>query len=223
MIIRIENEINMEEKEVKEEKIRKKDNTGILLIIIIILIILLGACAFMLYQEKSNKNTTDTEERETKKQDTEETQKDKFNSISLEDEMVTRADNLNPKAACGQTTLELVKRNRTVNEISSIEKIRMLSSCGALKKIGTQKATISEENIKKYFEDTSFLEKYATGLPQGESLGYIAYTDIRYENGQLEYINPSPVGCEGPAQGSFLKLYSAKKNSKRLVLGLYKC
>ena len=132
--------------------------------------------------------------------------------------MVTRADNLNPKAACGQTTLELVKRNRTVNEISSIEKIRMLSSCGALKKIGTQKATISEENIKKYFEDTSFLEKYATGLPQGESLGYIAYTDIRYENGQLEYINPSPVGCEGPAQGSFLKLYSAKKNSKRLVL-----
>ena len=204
----------------EEEQKKGKNPAGILVCIIFILIILLGACIFLLFQEKANNNKTniDTEEKETKKHETEKTQEEKFDSVSLDDTMVVKLNKLNPKNLCGQTNLELEKRNRNVNEISSIEKIRMLTSCGDLEKIDTNKATISEESIKKYFEDTSFLEKYKNGVPDGETLGYIFYDKVRYENNQLLFINNYGVGCEGPSQGTFLSLHSAKKNSKEMIL-----
>lgn len=204
----------------EEEQKKGKNHVGILVCIIFILIILLGACIFLLFQEKANNNKTniDTEEKETKKHETEKTQEEKFDSVSLDDTMVVKLNKLNPKNLCGQTNLELEKRNRNVNEISSIEKIRMLASCGDLEGIDTNKATISEESIKKYFEDTSFLEKYKNGVPDGETLGYIFYDKVRYENNQLIFINNYGVGCEGPSQGTFLSLHSAKKNSKEMIL-----
>ena len=204
----------------EEEQKKGKNHVGILVCIIFILIILLGACIFLLFQEKANNNKTniDTEEKETKKHETEKTQEEKFDSVSLDDTMVVKLNKLNPKNLCGQTNLELEKRNRNVNEISSIEKIRMLASCGDLERIDTNKAAISEESIKKYFEDTSFLEKYKNGVPDGETLGYIFYDKVRYENNQLLFINNYGVGCEGPSQGTFLSLHSAKKNSKEMIL-----
>ena len=209
-----------EEKEVKEVK-KKKNYTGILLGIILILLILLGVCIFLLFQEKNNKEnqkTADTEEKENIKQNTEENQEESFISLSLDDEMVVKANSLNPSNLCGQTALELEKRNRNVNEISSIEKIKMLSNCAGHEKTENGSMVIKEENIKKYFEDISFLERYTNGLPEGEHLAYGIWNNVRYENGQLVFIRSGGVGCEGPSQGSFLTLYSAKKNSKKLVL-----
>ncbi len=239
--MRIEGKV--EKMEEKEKKVKKSQKNNLLIFILVAIIIILSiTLGVVLLHEKtekaSSKQTTDnTEVTKPEKQDTKEESKEKENTsenvpqlqpeettenLSLDNPMVIEVAKLNPKALCGQTTLELEKRNRSIQEISDIEKMRMIVSYYASKTPFEEELYVGEDSIKRYFADISFLQHYANGVPKGEDLGYTYYDDVRYENNQLALIHKYGSGCEGPSQGNFLRLYSAKKGSKRLYVNYAK-
>ena len=211
--------------EVKRDEVKEKKNHPMFVSILVILLLGVFTCmgffGGIYYHKNSIENKSSSSEKkkdENQKIDEKETKEEPFQNLSLEDPMVLLVSKLNPKYLCGQTSLELVQQNRTVQEISSIEKMRMLESYYRSETPLEKTRNASVDEVKKFFEDISFLEKYTNGIPKDEDLGYVYYDDIRYNNNQLVFNFTLPGGCEGPSQGSFLRLFSAKKNSKKLYV-----
>ena len=73
---------------------------------------------------------------------------------------------------------------------------------------------IKEEDLKRYFKDISFLEKYKNGKDiTPNSVAAVG----KYKDGVFSF-TAYPTGCEGYSNDYTTTLVSAKKNDKQLVL-----
>ena len=81
---------------------------------------------------------------------------------------------------------------------------------------------LTDEDIEKYFADTSFLNDIKkNGLDSGKSGTKYEVAEpifIEFKNNKL-YLSKYPTGCEGPGNDGYqTMLVNAKKNSKELVM-----
>lgn len=209
------------EEEVKEGQISSSKKTNIVTwIIIVILIVLLAGCGYLLIQERSKNKELNGKEKNntiaTKKE--EPIQEEKIEELELTDSLVVDATKIIPKHLCGGVAIKLEKEDRTIEEFTNQEKLDMIASIYEDNIIKTaadgSKYTFTENELKKYFEDLSFLDAY-----KPSTMAFTIYpAKLTFDNGDI-IATSFGTGCEGPGNnGNILKIESAKKTDETLVI-----
>ena len=212
-----------------EEK--KKSNKGLiitLVIVIILLILSLAACGYLLLNKTEGKGEKKTEEKEVVEE---------LKDVDLDNLLVTEARNFEINHICAGTSLNLNKKDIKVEDLTSLEKLNVVLSANADKIVlvtgeEDKNVRISEESIKRYFKDISFLDDFKPAVDSASdaetneaghkgakvehNLLWPVY--MKYEDGAF-LVEAYGTGCQGPSpEGLYLGLKSAQKNSEKLVL-----
>jgi len=208
-----EKELVEKEPETKEETPKKKSN-GIIFVLCGIIIILLAVVGFLLWQNMSKEKPDNTK--------TEPKEEVKTEEVSIDDSLVTEAYSLIPKGICGDVEFELEKNDRTISDLSNKEKMKMIESHYRMQMIRVnedEKFYITNDELKRYFEDISFVKDYVENTADDKrSIGLA--DEILYNDGKLSMKHLYGTGCEGPSQGTRPALYSAKKTGNLLALNV---
>lgn len=144
---------------------------------------------------KEDKKDSKTEEKAEKKDEV------KIEELSLDDSIVEEASLLIPRNLCHGMAIKFANKDRTVKDLSDQEKLAIaasyLSNGLNFDNISDDDYTgevhkeISEEDIKKVFEDTSFLDTLKKSKDKTYSLGA---SSIYYNKDKL-YVNIIATGC----------------------------
>lgn len=193
----------------------KKKNV-VLYVLLGIIIVLLAVIGLLLWKTMDKESPKEPETKE-------ETQKEeKFEEISVEDALVKEAYSLIPRGICGDVEFELTKKDRTISDLSSKEKMEMIENhyrMAMLQSSEDKKFYVTDEELKKYFADVSFVKDYVENTPEKERRIGLA-DEILYNDGKLSMQHLYGTGCEGPTQGTISALYSAKKSDNKLELNV---
>ena len=240
---------NIEEEtkeEVEEEKpVEEKKKTGawknialiVLSLVVLVLLFLLIDGKFVEKGNPEEKNKTEekakNKDKEKEKEQDKGNEKEegketdskediKYEDISREDALVEEAYSLVPRGICGHAAFELSKEDRSLSDLSSKDKMEMLENHYRKYIPGATdegKLYISLAEIKRYFENTSFVEDFVKNTPKDKRRVGLA-DEIEYKDEKLSMKHLYGTGCEGPSQGTMASLYSAKKENNKLLLNV---
>jgi len=149
--------------------------------------------------------------------------------VKLDDPLVVDATKFLPNLMCHGYALKLNEKDRVLKDLTDEEKLSIVAAYFAydlsLDEVddgedytGEVHKEVKESDVKKLFEDTSFL-KSLTKNKNDNRLGldyrgfYYDFKDKKY------YANIIATGCiDEEYEDDYLQLFSAKKTSKTLVL-----
>lgn len=203
-----------------------KDNKFLLGIIVGVLVCLVLGGSFYLGTRFANKedekNNPDTKE-ESKKEESKDPSE--FVDVKFSDDLVMEAREFNVHEFCHGVLYDYPGKSVTVDKLSDSLKLEMaiihfsqkiynkLDEAEDYEHVDLYK--ITEEDLKRYFKDLSFLKKYKDGK---EFYLRSMLASGLYKDGAF-YFTPEVGGCEGLGDdGNLASLISAKKNNKELVL-----
>ena len=222
----------MEEK-VEQNVVEKKGKSKIaviLVLVIVILVVLAGVVIFSINKNDKTPEPIPETMEETKKKD------DGFKELSKDDKLVEEAITIIPNNYCGGVYGELPMKNKTIKEFSNYEKLNMVLSIYKDKVMETSEKEkeygIDDKNLLRYFEDTSFMEEFKSGVDSASDVNtgeaahegyklvddaiypfYMSYKDGKY--GVTAYM----YGCSKVnSEGYYYDIESAKKNDKQLII-----
>lgn len=180
----------------------EKKNNGLLVILVIIIAILVLIIGFLIGLNMNKDETKETKDNgEIQAVETEE---------SLTSSSVVEANKLIPYTLCGAPLFPFEKKEIKLEDLSDEVKLHMIYHM-YIKWSENSETTVTEDQIKKYFEDTSFLEKVKKGQ-YDEDAGSITYKDGKY------VIKSYPTGCIGAYEGYTTQLIKATKKGDILSL-----
>ncbi len=201
----------------------KKGNFILGVIVGILLIAIMAGC-FYLGTKFANRNN-EKSETETKEETKKEELTEEFKDVKLTDDLVLEAKNFSVYEFCNGSLYDYPGKSVTVDNLPDSLKVEMafinyaqkiydkLEEAEDLTNISALK--IKEEELKRYFEDLSFLNKYKDGK---DFYLKSILADGFYKDGAF-FFTPEIGGCEGPGRnGVVADLIGAKKNNKELVL-----
>ena len=201
-----------------EQPAEKKKPIALYIIIAIVVIALICGGIFLLpnnnKEEKPHENT-----------------QPKVDSIKIEenDEPVIEGLSLIPRHLCGGVFFPFDKKNITVKDLSDSNKINMVLSHN-YDFISTdtdddfRELALKEDEFKKYFEDTSFLNGIKEGkLDTADAGGYKILDPIKIEyKDNAFYLSKYATGCEGPGNaGGEIEYKTAYKTGDELKITVY--
>ena len=230
--------VEEKKEEVEEEKpVKEKQKTGtwknialvILSLTVVVLLFILIDIKFVETDKKEEKNNTeekinDNEQEKGKEEDKETDSKEEiqYEDASLDDSLVAEAYSLVPRGICGHAAFDLIKEDRSISDLPSKDKMSIVENHYRKYIPGPTddgKLYISDAELKRYFEDTSFVEDFVNTTPKNKRRVGLA-DEIEYSDGKLTMKHLYGTGCEGPTQGTMASLYSAKKANNRLALNV---
>jgi len=148
--------------------------------------------------------------------------------VGFEDPLVKDASSLIPSLMCHGYALKLENKDRTLKDFTDNEKLSMVASYFAGKLdfedsddeeyTGEVHKEVKESDVKKLFEDTSFL-KTLTKSKEDNMVG-LGYKGFYYDfKDKKYYANIIATGCVADEyEDDYLQLFQAKKTDKTLVL-----
>lgn len=192
----------------------EKNNNGLIITLFIIIGVLLAAVGFFLGKELANK------------EDKKETKEPEVKAVELKesDKLVKEALELIPDEFCGGLEFPFEKGNITINDLTKSDKLNMvISALGKNSSVENEESFkeyyFTEDTIKKYFEDLSFLDDFKGGKTSSYTIlspFILKYKDNRY------YLSQYATGCTGfgPERGE-ITFKSAEKKDNTLTITVY--
>ena len=227
---------NNNEKEIKQNRI--------IIVLVVIIIALMFAIGILIGQrlndvpnnENPNKivNGKETEEKEDEKveekaeekEDSKEKIEDKYEDLPANSRYLENVPGI-PRYLCGGVMFQFNKKDVYLKDLTDNEKLNLLLTAyySQITVIGNpdyKPLILGDEDIKKYFEDTSFLDDIKkNGLNSGDANNSYTVAEpifIEFKNNKL-YVSEYATGCEGPGNDGYdVILVNAKKNSKELIM-----
>ena len=193
----------------------KKGIIGFIIGVVATLGLVLCFYAGMQFAKKEDKKDTKTEEKEPAKKP--EKVEGKID-LDIDHDEVVEARRAFPFALCHEYILRLDGKSRKVSELKDTEKLAMVINYYTEELFnndsddGDYRMELSESQIKRLFEDTSFLKKL------DDDQYAIDARVIQKENGKY-ILTAYPTGCVADEyEGANMTLYKAYKEDDKLVL-----
>ena len=182
----------------------QKKNNNLILILVIIIAILILAIGFLLGRLSNDENKKQSNQKE-------ETSVSKVTELDInKDVLVIEANSIIPNGICGFEYFPFKEKDITINDLTDKDKLEMVYR-RFVNYDPEVTVSIKEWEIKKYFEDLSFLEQV-----KNKKVDFDAGS-MTYKN-DLFIINAYPTGCEGAGEGYRRKLIKATKSNDKLEI-----
>ena len=223
--------IYMEKNNEKEFK-----QTRLIIVLVAIIIVLIFAIGLLVGQRlndipsKENPNRIVNEDdnkdkTEEKKEEEPEQKEDKYEDLPANSRYLENVPGI-PRYLCGGVMFNFNKKDVYLKDLSDNDKLNLLLTAyeREITVVGNtdyKPLILDDEDIKKYFEDTSFLDDIKkNGLDSGKANNSYQVAEpifIEFKNNKL-YVSEYATGCEGPGNDGYdVILVNAKKNSKELI------
>ena len=221
--------IYMEKNNEKEFK-----QTRLIIVLVAIIIVLIFAIGLLVGQRlndipnKENPNrivNEDDNKDKTEEKKEEEPEEDKYETIPTNSSYLDDVPGI-PRYLCGGVMFNFNKKDVYLKDLSDNDKLNLLLTAyeSEITVVGNpdyKPLILDDEDIKKYFEDTSFLDDIKkNGLDSGKANNSYQVAEpifIEFKNNKL-YVSEYATGCEGPGNDGYdVILVNAKKNSKELI------
>lgn len=222
--------IYMEKNNEKEFK-----QTRLIIVLVAIIIVLIFAIGLLVGQRlndipsKENPNrivNEDDNKDKTEEKKEEEPEEDKYETIPTNSSYLDDVPGI-PRYLCGGVMFNFNKKDVYLKDLSDNDKLNLLLTAyeSEITVVGNpdyKPLILDDEDIKKYFEDTSFLDDIKkNGLDSGKANNSYQIAEpifIEFKNNKL-YVSEYATGCEGPGNDGYdVILVNAKKNSKELIM-----
>ena len=219
------------------EKNNEKEfkQTRLIIVLIAIIIVLIFAIGLLVGQRlndipnKENPNrivNEDDNKDKTEEKKEEEPEEDKYENIPTNSSYLENVPGI-PHYLCGGVMFNFNKKDVYLKDLSDNDKLNLLLTAyeSEITVVGNpdyKPLILDDEDIKKYFEDTSFLDDIKkNGLDSGKANNSYQVAEpifIEFKNNKL-YVSEYATGCEGPGNDGYdVILVNAKKNSKELIM-----
>lgn len=222
--------IYMEKNNEKEFK-----QTRLIIVLVAIIIVLIFAIGLLVGQrlndipskENPNRIVNDDDNKDkTEEKKEEEPEEDKYENIPTNSSYLDDVPGI-PRYLCGGVMFNFNKKDVYLKDLSDNDKLNLLLTAyeSEITVVGNpdyKPLILDDEDIKKYFEDTSFLDDIKkNGLDSGKANNSYQIAEpifIEFKNNKL-YVSEYATGCEGPGNDGYdVILVNAKKNSKELIM-----
>jgi len=177
-------------------------------------------------KEIEEKEDEKVEEKAEEKDDSKEKIEDKYETIPTNSSYLDYVPGI-PRYLCGGVMFPLNKKDVYLKDLSDNDKLNLLitayeSEITVEGNPDYKPLILDDEDIKKYFEDTSFLDDIKkNGLDSGKANNSYQVAEpifIEFKNNKI-YVSEYATGCEGPGHDGYsVKLVNVKKNSKELIM-----
>lgn len=219
------------------EKNNEKEfkQTRLIIVLVAIIIVLIFAIGLLVGQrlndisskENPNRIVNDDDNKDkTEEKKEEEPEEDKYENIPTNSSYLDDVPGI-PRYLCGGVMFNFNKKDVYLKDLSDNDKLNLLLTAyeSEITVVGNpdyKPLILDDEDIKKYFEDTSFLDDIKkNGLDSGKANNSYQIAEpifIEFKNNKL-YVSEYATGCEGPGNDGYdVILVNAKKNSKELIM-----